>query len=138
MNDWMSTILQIWDNFYVISLQVLNKKKQSTWIIDQDSEPWDTQNRSHTQNIWSTLKGFEKQLTTVVIFASYNYFRNISFSSSWNKYNFLNAGLIFTFSFNLKKYGARGRKARDREFWYTSSKFYSGITYYFDFQHFLI
>ena len=51
MNDWMSTILQIWDNFYVISLQVLNKKKQSTWIIDQDSEPWDIQNRSHTQSI---------------------------------------------------------------------------------------
>ena len=26
MNDWKSVILQIWDNFHVISLQVLTKK----------------------------------------------------------------------------------------------------------------
>ena len=35
----MSIILQIWDNFYVISLQVLTKKKQNTRRVYQDSRP---------------------------------------------------------------------------------------------------
>ena len=30
LNDLSSIILQIWDKFHVISLQVLTKKKQST------------------------------------------------------------------------------------------------------------
>ena len=30
LNDRMSITLQIWDNFYVISSQVLTKKKQNT------------------------------------------------------------------------------------------------------------
>ena len=30
LNDWMSMILQIGNNFYVISLQVLTKKKQNS------------------------------------------------------------------------------------------------------------
>ena len=29
LNGWMSIILQIWDNFYEIFLQVLTKKKQT-------------------------------------------------------------------------------------------------------------
>ena len=33
----MSIILQMWDNFYVISLQVLIKKKQNTRRVYQDS-----------------------------------------------------------------------------------------------------
>ena len=37
LNDWISIILQIWDNFYVISLQVLTKKKQNTRRVDEDS-----------------------------------------------------------------------------------------------------
>ena len=35
----MSIILQIWDNFYVISLQVLTRKKQNTTRLYQDSRP---------------------------------------------------------------------------------------------------
>ena len=127
----MSIILQIWDNFYVISPQVLNKKKQNTWRVNQDSEPWDIQNRSHTQNIWSTMKRFEKQLTAVVIFEVIIIFAISAFPVHETNIFFLNAGLIFTFLFNVKKYGGRARKVRDREIWYTSSKFYSGITYYF-------
>ena len=38
LNDWMSGILQIWVNFYLNSLQVLTKKKQSTRRIYQDSQ----------------------------------------------------------------------------------------------------
>ena len=30
LNDRMSIVLQIWDNFYAICLQVLTKKKQNT------------------------------------------------------------------------------------------------------------
>ena len=37
LTDWMSIILQIWDNFYEISLQVLTKKKQDTRRVYQDS-----------------------------------------------------------------------------------------------------
>ena len=37
LSDWMSIILQIWDNFYVISLQVFTKEKQNTRRIYQDS-----------------------------------------------------------------------------------------------------
>ena len=35
----MSTILQFWDKFYVISLQDLNKEKQKTRRVYQDSRP---------------------------------------------------------------------------------------------------
>ena len=35
----MSISLQIWDNFYAISLQVLKKKKQNTSRVYQDSRP---------------------------------------------------------------------------------------------------
>ena len=35
----MSLILQIWDNFYVISLQVLTNKTQNTIRVNQDSRP---------------------------------------------------------------------------------------------------
>ena len=34
----MSIILQIWDNFYVISLQVLTKKNQNTRRVYQNSQ----------------------------------------------------------------------------------------------------
>ena len=34
----MSIILQIWDNFQVIQLQVLNKKKQNIRKVNQDSQ----------------------------------------------------------------------------------------------------
>ena len=34
----MSIILQIWDNFYLISLQFLTKKKQKTRWVYQDSK----------------------------------------------------------------------------------------------------
>ena len=37
LNDWMSIVLQICDNFYLISLQVLTKKKQNTRRIYQNS-----------------------------------------------------------------------------------------------------
>ena len=51
------------------------------------SEPYQT----------SAMEHCEKQLKAIIIFASYNYFCNISFSctsSSWNMI-FFNAGLIF-------------------------------------------
>ena len=32
--------------------------------------------------------------------------------------------------FYVKRYEGRDRRARDREFWYTSSKFYNDIAYY--------
>ena len=35
----MSIVLQIWGNFYVISLQVLTEKKQKTRRVYQDSRP---------------------------------------------------------------------------------------------------
>ena len=38
-NDWMLISLQIWNNFYVISVQVLTKKKQNTNRVYQDSWP---------------------------------------------------------------------------------------------------
>ena len=63
LNTRMSIILQIWDNFYVISWQVLNKKKQNNRRVYQDwtlvnpsifrtlvySEFWHTQNQRHIQ-----------------------------------------------------------------------------------------
>ena len=60
-------------------------------------------------------------------------------SSSWNKYDFFNAGLIFTpeVIIHCKKVWRLGQGAEDREFWYNFSKFYGEITCYSDFQHFL-
>ena len=52
------------------------------------------------------MKRFDKQLTAIIILVSYKIV-------------------------NVKKYGVRGRGAQDLEVWYTSSKFYSDITYYF-------
>ena len=72
---------------------------------------------------------------------NYNYFDNLQLfvqyqlfmsSSSWNKW-FFNTGLIFApevFT-QCKKVWGLGSRARDHEFWYASSKFYSDITYYF-------
>ena len=37
----------------------------------------------------SMIERFEKQLKAIIIFGSYDYFHNIMFSSSWNKYDFL-------------------------------------------------
>ena len=60
----MSIILQIWNNFYVISSQVLTKKKgcikihgpqppktRQMFRIKGYSELWDIQNRMHTQKL---------------------------------------------------------------------------------------
>ena len=52
-------------------------------------------------------------------------------ASSWNKYDFFNAGLGFTpevFIQCVKKYGSRSGGAGDREFYFTSLKFYCDIT----------
>ena len=145
----MSIILEIWDNFYVISLQALTNKKQNTRRVYRDSlpptpcgkfkhiyaysgifrqiktyphiirhiqnsgifrilahskpeaysEPWYIQNFgiSRTRDIFrileyseseaysepyqtSTMERFEKQLSAIIIFASYNCFPNITFS----------------------------------------------------------
>ena len=74
---------------------------------------------------------FDKQLTAIIIFASYNYFRNISFS--WPLVHEIY--LIFFHSLKslfkkLKKYGSRGWGTEDLEFWYNSSKFYSDIYFW--------
>ena len=60
----------------------------------------------------STMERFEKQLTATIIFTSNNYFRNISFIQFKNVL------------------GAESR-GRGPWIWYTSSKFYSDIIYYF-------
>ena len=54
-------------------------------------------------------------------------------SNSWKKYDYFIAGLIFTPEVFLqcKKVWGPSWKGGDREIWYTSSKFYSDITYYF-------
>ena len=54
-------------------------------------------------------------------------------SSSWKKVDFLIQGqfLLQKSLFYIKEYGGRGQGAVDREFGYTSSKFYSDIAYYF-------
>ena len=39
LSDSMSIILKIGDNFYMISLDVLTKKKQNTTRVYQDSRP---------------------------------------------------------------------------------------------------
>ena len=62
------------------------------------------------------------------LFLQYQLF--MSFSSR-TKYDYVNAGLIFTpeVFIQCKKNGGLGRGVGDSEFWYTSSKFYSDITY---------
>ena len=63
----------------------------------------------------STMEHFEKQLTAIIIFASYNYFRNISLTSPLVH----EINIIFKLQkslFNVKKYGDRGRGAGGREF----------------------
>ena len=68
----------------------------------------------------STMEGFEKQLTDIIIFVSYDYFRNISFSCPLvHETNMVfNASLIFTPEFFIlcQKVWVPGRGARDREF----------------------
>ena len=56
LNKGMSIILQIWNNFYVISSQVLTKKKQSTKRIYQDSRRATPQPRKITANLNFTCK----------------------------------------------------------------------------------
>ena len=95
----MSIILQIWNNFYVISSQVLTKRKRNTRRVYQDSRPPSPKDQTNVQNPGlfrtvgysepdaysetcqiSMMQLFEKRLTAMIIFASYNYLRNISFS----------------------------------------------------------
>ena len=81
------------------------------------SKPWHIQNPRHFQYPlkhlqWSILP---KQLMAIIIFESYNYFCNISFSRSLlyeiNIINFIKIGLIFTpkvFILCKKVWGLRG------------------------------
>ena len=57
LNDWMSIILQIWDNFYVISLQVYTKKKQNTRRMDilRFTDPNPQPPTSHPQKVTANL-----------------------------------------------------------------------------------
>ena len=68
----------------MISLQVLTKKKHDTRRLYQDSrQELDSYSEPEAYSEpcqVSTMRRFGKQLTTTIIFASYNYFRNISFS----------------------------------------------------------
>ena len=77
------------------------------------------------------MERFEKQLRAITIFAGYNYFRNIKISYPLvHEINmiFLRSS-NFLSNFHFKNYGGRAREAGDRVFSYTSSKFYSHITY---------
>ena len=93
---------------------------------DAYSESWAKQNPEifRTVRILKTLttytmERFEKQLTAVIILASYNYFRNISFlcplvhEANMNFLMHVQVSLQKSL-FNVKKYGDRG--AGDRKF----------------------
>ena len=55
-------------------------------------EAWHIQNPDKHLR-WTVLRRY---LTTAIVFTNYNYWRNISLPRSlWNKYEFLNLGLIF-------------------------------------------
>ena len=68
----------------------------------------------------STMECFEKQLTAMTIFVSYNYFRSISFSCPLVHEINMIFSMQVSFSlqksfFSVKKYGSRGQEAGDRE-----------------------
>ena len=126
----MSIILQIRANFYVISLQVLTKKKQITRRVYQDS--WSP------GILKTTMELFQKQLTAIIIFASCNYFHNISLPCPLvHEINgmFFNTGLIFTPGVIIQcKTSMRVPGSRDREPWiliYLLKIFPVIILYYF-------
>ena len=88
MNRKYSGILGILCNPSIFRTMVYSKR----WHIQNPdifrtkvySEPWDTQNLTQIQNLakhlrWSIV---QKLLTAIVVFANYNHFCNISFSSS--------------------------------------------------------
>ena len=68
----------------------------------------------------STMEGFEKQLTAIIVFASYDYFRNINFSCPLvHETNMIfNASLIFIPEVFIlsKRIWVQGRGARNHEF----------------------
>ena len=63
LNDWMSIISRIWDNFYVISLQTLTKKKQNTIRVYQDSRPFYRIQGAGDIEFWYTSSKFYSDTT---------------------------------------------------------------------------
>ena len=111
---------------------------------DRYSEPWytiksgtfRTRNKFRIFGLFRTKDTLEKQLTAMINFESYFYFHNISFSYPLvHEINMILLMLVWyplwKPLFHVKKYRDWGWGARDREFWYPPSKFYSHITYYF-------
>ena len=122
-------------------------------------ESWHIQNQRHIQNpglsktlahseSWDIQKnrGILRALSNIceeVLLEtanSYNYFCKLQLfsqyqpimpSSSWNIYDFFDAGLIFTLEvfIQCKKVWGLTWRTGDHEFWFTSWKFYSDITY---------
>ena len=101
LKDWMSTILQIWVFFYVISLQVLTRGKKTkehwknTRRVHEDS--WSIPGLFRTGGILRSLSNIYDEVLWETANA-YNYFQKLSLfsqyqffmsSSSWNKCDFL-------------------------------------------------
>ena len=68
LNDWMSIISRIWDNFYVISLQTLTKKKQNTIRVYQDSRPFYRIQGTGDIEFWYTSSKFYSDTTSLLTF----------------------------------------------------------------------
>ena len=111
--------------------------------IETYSESWALQNPRIIRTgfiprtLWNIYNGLlEKQLTAITIFANYNHFCNITFSCPL--IHKINMTFLMQIWFSLQKsllyvknYGSQGVGAGDHGFWYSSSTFYSDITYYF-------
>ena len=78
----------------------------------------------------STMERLEKHLTATIFFASNHLFMS---SSLWNRYNVFNVALNFTQEVFIQcnKVWVPWSRDGDYEFWYTFSKVYSDMNYYF-------
>ena len=91
----------------------------------------------------STMERLEKQLTATIVFSSFNYFSHYQLfmsSSSWNKYDLFNAGLIYipeSFIQCKKIWGPESRGPGPWIFYIPPRHFTLILLTTFDFQHFL-
>ena len=80
----MSIILQIWDNFHMISLQVLNKKKEIARRKYQDSRFPTVQ---HNHGYWGTFRKYSGIFWTLCnpgIFKIRSIFRTLAYPKLWD------------------------------------------------------
>ena len=77
----MLIILQIWDNFYMISLQVLNKKKEIARRKYQDSRFPTVQ---HNHGYWGTFRNYSGIFWTL---CNPGIFKTLGYSEPWHIQN---------------------------------------------------